>query len=533
MNTNLFAEQPSAFAPAGLLVLARIANIVVGLGMIPLLIHSLGGNGFAAWALLLASGAAFSVLEVGMPLTFVKHAAPWLQQGNWAQVHKLLLHVAMIVALAFLLATPVLLWFAASAARQLQLPDGDWLSARQMLLFVFAAVGLRALLQFGVHTLNAARRFRALAAASFMQSFTANVAATVVAMWSGRLDYTLVAFWLGQLLVMAATLVIVRRLYIGALGFALPKLGLLRALLGHGLKVQMGDWAQIINFQFDKFLIVSTLGLWSVAPYEVANRGVLALRSIPASGLDSFLASAAINQESGADRWPRYQAVTQMAAAAVLVFMIAPLAIAPIFMCAWTGEMGYSARWVFVFVMLGGASGLLAVPAAALAQAAGRADLQARAAIASMVVNIPLSIGLVWHWQMAGAAAGSAIAMLVGSALLLSAVHRLFGQSLAATLRSLWQFWPLLVVCLVCAGLVYYPFDYWLLSLDAGTRYSRETRSVLVLVAGATYLACLAAMAAVQIRRGALSRDQYDFLAKWIRIKWFVAYCDTKLNGLR
>ncbi len=528
MKTGLLTEQQTAFVPAGLLVSARVANMAVGLGMIPLLIHFLGGDGFAAWALLLAASAAFSALEIGMPLAFVKFAAPLICEGNWAQVGVVFNNAMSIQLVAFTVAFPVVLWFSGSVAQLLRLPGGETLSASEMIVFVYVAVACRAVLQFGAHAFNAARRFRALAFVSFLQSFVSNVSAAIAAVWTRRLEMVLLAYWLSQFIVLAISFIVARRFYVRTSVAVTLKFTELRDFLSHGLKIQVADWAQIINFQFDKFLIASFLGLAAVAPYEVANRSVLALRSIPSSGLDSFLSTAAISRISGADVWQRYQTVTRLAAIAVIVFMIAPLAIAPIFLYAWTGEMGYTSRWVFLGLLLGTAGNVLALPAAAMAQAAGRADLQARAAIAAILINIPLSIVLVMEWGMAGAAAGTAVAMLGGAGLLLVHVHRAYDQPLSGTLKDLWSFWPLLVVCLAFAAIVYLPFEHWLSSLDVVSRYSWKTRISLALLTGAAYTACLASMALVQFHRGALERIHYDFLSRWIRFKWFVAYCAAK-----
>jgi O-antigen/teichoic acid export membrane protein len=366
-----------------------------------------------------------------------------------------------------------------------------------------------------------------------LQSFTSNCAAALAAILTGRIDVTLAAYWLTQLTMMTIICVAARRLEKTTMAPVFLEFRMLRELFSHGLKIQTYEWSQIITFQFDKFLIASFMGLWAVAPYEVGNRSVLALRSIPSSGLDSFLATAAIGQHSGVDVWQRYQTVTRLAASAVMVFMIAPLAVAPIFLYAWTGEMGYVARWVFLGLLLGAAVNVIALPAAAMAQAAGRADIQARSAIASMLLNIPLSFILVLKWELVGAAAGTAIAMLVGSALLLFDVHRAYQQSLSVTLKNLWQFWPPLLVCVVCGVLVYFPFEHWVSSLNADVRYSREMRIYPGLIAGGAYAVCLALMAAAQIHRGALSPEQYEFLSKWIRVKWFVAYCASKTSGRR
>ena len=457
------------------------------------------------------------------------HAAPLIQQGNWPQVNILLNNTAAILVLSFAAAFLPVLLYSDRISAHLQFPDGIWMSGGQMIVLIYAAVAVRALFQFGGLSFNAARRFRALAAVSFLQSFVSNCAAIIAAIWTSRVDATLVAYWSAQLATTAFTCLAASRLFTGAVAPVLPRLGTMRELVGHGLKIQVYELAQIINFQFDKFLIASLMGLWAVAPYEVANRSVLALRSIPSSALDWFLATAAIGRESGDDIWPRYESATRLAATAVMVFMVAPLAVAPLFLYAWTGEMGYVARWVFLGLVLGAAGNIIALPAAAMAQAAGRAGLQARSALASMLINIPLSLVLVLKWGLAGAAAGTAIAMLGSSSLLLWQVHRAYEKPLSATMRILWEFWPLLLVCAICAALLYLPFEHWVASLDPGIRYSRKMRVYPAALAGVAYVICLATMAVVHINRGALSWEQYQLLTKWIRFKWFAAYCESRM----
>jgi len=308
----------------------------------------------------------------------------------------------------------------------------------------------------------------------------------------------------------------------------------MRELCSHGLKIQVYDWAQVISYQFDKFLIAAFMGLWAVAPYEVGNRSVAALRSIPASGIDSFLATAAIGQTAKADLWQQYQRITQLAAIAVLVFMIAPLAIAPLFLYAWTGEMGYTGRWVFLSLILGAAFSVLALPAAAMAQAAGRAELQARAAVVTLLINVPLSFFLILKLQLVGVAAGTAIAMMTGAALLIADVHKAYAQPLMSTLKPLWHFvWPPACVCAAFALLAWFPFELWLASLDPATRFSREMRVIPGLLAGFTYVGCLISMLALQIHRGALTAEQQEMVCRLIPFRWVRSYCAARHSIVR
>jgi O-antigen/teichoic acid export membrane protein len=509
------AEQESVHEPAGLMVMARLCNVAVGMATVPALIHFLGPGGFAAWALLLAMSFAFTGLEMGLAPSFVKHAAPLLRAREWRAANGMLSSAfAMLVLVFGLVAVPVSA-LAPWIAGELQLPVGEALSAPSLVLVVYGAVALRSLLQFGVHTLAAARRFRAVAAATFLQSLCANLASAIVAGLTRRLDLALLAFWGGQLLVVAAFFLLSRRVLEDRAGT--PSMDAVRKLMPHGFKIQLGDWAQVITFQFDKFIIASWLGLVHVAAYEVANRSILALRSIPSSGLESFLPSAAIGQSEPGEVWDRYLAVTRLAATAVTVFMLAPLAIAPLFLYAWTGEVGYDARGVFAALFVGFAANVLALPAAAMVQAAGRADLQARAAIATMLVNVPLSVLLLWQWGMPGAALGTALAMTTGACLLLASMHRAYGRSLATTLSMLAGYWPAALACVLVAVAADYAFEQWFAAVPPGMRNGWSARLPLAGVAIAAYFACAALMLALQLRRGQQTRRQLLDAARWLR----------------
>lgn len=514
---GLLAEQPSVHTPAGLMVGARLANVVAGMATVPILLHFLGGEAFGAWAILLAIGFAFSALEMGMAPTFVKHAAPLVQANDWRGVGEVLWTALLMLSSLYLLAGVPLLALAPVAARKLQLPDAPALTATAMVLLVCSAAAARSLLQFGGHAFAAARRFRALAVLVFLQSFASNVAAAAVAASSRRLDSALMAYWSAQLLVTGGGFLWSRALAPTGAGGGRPSLRMARELMPHGLRIQLSDWAQIVTFQFDKFIIASLVGLVSVSPYEVANRSVMALRSIPSSGLDSFLPSAAIGQQAPEETWQRYLAVTRLAAASVSVFLVAPIAIAPVFLYAWTGQMGFLSRGVFVVLCVGVALNVLALPAVAMVQAAGRAELQARAALVTMIINIPLSLLLLLRYGMVGAAAGTSVAMAAGGMLMLADTHRAYRRPLRPTLAMIARYWPALLVCALFGLVAWLPFESWIAAIPESARDDWRSRLPAAALAGLAYLLCMSAMVLVQLRCGLITRAQYAQILEWLR----------------
>jgi O-antigen/teichoic acid export membrane protein len=521
--TNFLRHGDARHTPvrsAALMVGTRMVNIAVGLLTIPVLIRYLGGDGFAAWAILLATGAAFALLEVGMGPTAVRFLSLPARDQNWNEGRRLLARVWILLGLTFGTGFLATLWFAAPFAAWLGLPGTRIFSAEASVYLVFGAAAARALLQSGTLVLFAARRFVAVSIVSLLQPLTSNIAAMLVAWQFGRLDLTLIAFWGAQLGVLGMTFLLTRPMSVPRFGPGTLDVARFRELFRYGLANQMEGWAQFINFQFDKFIVAGLVGLWAVAPYEVANRAVAALRSIPASGADTFLPTAMTRQADKEQTWTWYLASSRIAAYGVCVFMLAPMAIAPVFLYAWTGEMGYVGRWAFVALSIGAMASVLSLPAATLAQAEGRPNLQGRAAALAILVNVPLSLLLVVQWGLVGAAIGTAAAMLVSAVLLVAGVHRHFGRPVAATLRVLAGFWPLLLVGLCWGGLTYFLFSAWFAALDPAVRFSRVTRAYPGFVAIMVYAMCLISFAVVEIRRGALSVGERAWLASLINLKW-------------
>jgi len=498
------------------MVATRLVNLALGLVSIPILIRYLTGTGFAAWALLLALAAGFSLLDLGLSRSAVRFASRAAQAGDARAVRKVFGRVWLLLAASFSGGWLLLSVVAPGLAAWLQLPPTPWLAADDAIVFVLWAVALRAFLQSGTDSLLAAGRFSAVSAVSLLQPMCANVAAMVTAWQFQRLDVTLVAYWSAQLAVLSLNFYLARRLCLPHFGRNTFRLGTLRRFCEFGIASQLDSLAQFASFQFDKLLIASWVGLWAVAPYEVANRAVLALRSLPASAADMQLPTALAQAGSPAGLWQWYQASNRLTAYGVAAFMLAPLAVAPVFLYAWTGEMGYFGRWAFAALSLGAMANVLTLPTVALLQAAGKPGFQARAALLVIALNVPLSLLLVKHWGSTGAAIGTAVALASGSAQLVYLAHRHFAQPIRATLRLLAGFWPLLVVCAAWGGLSLAAFDAWFSTLAPDTRFARANRLVPGLAALGVYALCLLSMFGVEWWRGAISAEEKRRLKRWL-----------------
>ena len=209
------------------LIGARIANVTLAIAVIPVLLYALGVTAFAAWALLLAASAVFALLEVGVVPTFVKFAAPVLDERKAEHSARtlgaLLANALAIIVVAYATFAGVVAilsallfgralepWFTgiiSHVSHLLGLPQfSGEIEIGTLLAFVFFASGVRSVLQFGGLLLNASQRFSAVSKLSFVQALFSNVAACTVALSSERLDATVVAYWSAQLAVSAVAL---------------------------------------------------------------------------------------------------------------------------------------------------------------------------------------------------------------------------------------------------------------------------------------------------------------------------------------
>jgi len=366
--------------PAALMMMARLVNMGVGLVSIPILIHYLGGTGFAAWAILLALGVAFSLLEIGTT-TVVRFLVLPAAKCDWMEVRSLLGSVWILLVINFGIVLCILLWIADSIAAWLRLPHTEIFTASECIYAIFVATALRAFLQCGTQTLYAGQQFFQIAVISLLQPLLSNIAAILTAWLFGRLDFTMLAYWSIQVFVVGIVFFRYRHHCIPRFSYEAIRFSRLWDIWSYYTKTQLHQWAQFVNFQVDKFIIAGLVGLWAVAPYEVANRSVLALRSVPASGEGVFLPMAVKNSTSAEEAWKWYAQSTRFAAYGMCVFMLAPLAVSPVFLYAWAGEMGYVGSGAFVALIIGAMANMLALPAATLIQPVGLPGLPARMAV--------------------------------------------------------------------------------------------------------------------------------------------------------
>jgi O-antigen/teichoic acid export membrane protein len=479
--------------------------------MIPALLHGLGADGFSSWSLLLGGAAVFNELQAGLPNALVRHLAVPLDTHDDEAVGRLASSALGLTSAIYGIGLPLVLTFSSDLARWLRLPDGRHLTSGQLLVVVYVCVGLRAVLTSGTLALVAAREFGLVAMLTLAQPLLSNGAAILAALATRDVSATLLWFWSVQLLVVGAGVLLAYRRLRFRPWRARPDVATMRRLGAWGVTVQATEWAQTVNQQFDKFVLVRTIGLPAVGMYEVASRSIAALRSVPSSGLETFLPSVALATSTGGDPGPWLRRMTNLAAYAALVFFVAPLVVAPMFLFAWVGDMGIASSGAFTALALGAGVNLLGLPLGTLAQAVGRPALQARSAVVSIVLNVPLSLLLARKWGVEGAAVGTAIALAAGFVTLFVSLHAALAIPLGHTVRDLVRrHGAALGTALMWGIACRLAFSAWLAT--APPEHGGEMRVVAGFVSAGLYAICLTSMGLAKALTSSLDDEEREAL---------------------
>jgi O-antigen/teichoic acid export membrane protein len=192
------------------------------------------------------------------------------------------------------------------------------------------------------------------------------------------------------------------------------------------------------------------------------------------------------------------------------LFLLLPMAVAPIALFAWVGQIGYHAAGTFTLLALAMVSSLLVTPLSLAAQAMGRASMEFKRAGGAMLINVPLSASLIYAYGKEGAALGTLIACFIANTVfarwLLKSL-RLSAPQLAAAL------WPLLSRFLVVT-----------LALAAATAAIEplviSSRWYMAPAAVGLYLMALTVAAFWLWRSAALNDGEREYLSSLLKRWW-------------
>ncbi len=429
------------------LIATRLLTLVIGMAGLPVLMSSLGSLQFGAWAVLLGGTFAFGTLELGLSSAVMRWAT--LAEAEHRGADTLSVSAVMSNALACSVSVFALGGFLIGAvaeplARWLNLPDTPLLTPGQCILLVYGCVGIIALLRLVIALMFAYRRFRPYAVVTVGQAVAAAAATWSVAISSGRLDLVLIANAIAIIGVQFFAAIWFSRQHPWRFsrGSLSPKT--MWAMLRHGAALQFSDLSTFVMFQFDKLLIAAMVTPAEVAHYEVASRATQALGSLPSTSFKVVVPDLIDHFGRGGPPQEQLVSLLRFTLLGTAVFLLLPIAVAPIGLFAWVGQVGYHAAGVFLLLALAITSNVLVMPFNIYLQAVGRVELELRRAMTAAAANIPLSVLLIGHLGKEGAALGTLIACLGANLLFAIGFQRNFKVPLNQMVRGTASIaWPI------------------------------------------------------------------------------------------
>ena len=244
----------------------------------------------------------------------------------------------------------------------------------------------------------------------------------------------------------------------------LPSRALVKEILGFSIRSQAGVVAELVNQQTDKILIALLIGVRAAGAYEIANRAVLAVRTVGMMGTAAILSAATtrIALEGRGVISGFYAYYTSRATAVTMPVVVGTAVAAPALLVVWIGDVPEESVAVFIALTIANAVNLTTGVSSNIMLAEGKPGLVSAYAGLAAALNILLTIVLAPLFDLWGVIGATVIALVASSAMLTVRFHRSHGISWRVYGLAVGQ--PLLLSLAAAA-----PGIVWLLAQGAPT----------------------------------------------------------------
>jgi O-antigen/teichoic acid export membrane protein len=388
--------------------------------LIPMILAHLGMEQFGLWSLILALTGYLGLADAGMGSSFVRYIAEYVAVADHTRVNKVvhlgLFFYAVLSIFLFgvgILAFPFLYALLGIPPHLYEIGFNVFVLS----LLSFATMSISAVLASVLAGIQRLDALNILVACTLVSRFAA-ISITL------HLGYGVVGLMIADLSISVLSLVpvllVTRKLFPDIsfrwLGYDHE---LMKTLLKFGSQLQVSKFAEMVQAQFDKFLLTRFTGLPAVSTYDFGSRPLGRLRSLPLTAVSSLIPAIASLDALGNEdrirsafvRSTRYLSVVSIP---IFVFV------------AWFAEEIIQA-WLGVSVdragdtlrILSGTYCLAAILSALglISQGKGEPQYQMRAMLVQAGMNMVLSTILVIQYGYFGAVAGTCIAGVMGSLL--------------------------------------------------------------------------------------------------------------------
>jgi O-antigen/teichoic acid export membrane protein len=206
---------------------------------------------------------------------------------------------------------------------------------------------------------------------------------------------------------------------------------LLRDMLAYGLKMQVSSVGGLVSFQVPKLIISRTLGVATVAFYEVSSRLALFMRAFPLVMISALIpATSELGARKERHKILQTYLIASKYVAMITIAMVGFLIVeARSILTFWLGP-GFESSVVLVQLLsIGYGANILGGAASQTGAGIGRPEFDMRSTVLLTVLTPTFGFALVRQFGAAGAAAGTSLALILATGYLLLTFHRNYLQN--------------------------------------------------------------------------------------------------------
>lgn len=409
--------------------LAQSAPIVIGyafsLALAPLMLSRLGLEAFGVWAVTGALATYAGLLDLGIGRALSRFVSLYHAQEDRRGVEECvglgLLATALlsvVAAIGSYVGAPLLTEGLNTGLEELRII----LLASVAIFMLQMAAGVLASVPTGMLDMVTPSRARVWGNAV---NFVASVAVLIAS--DDLVDYAL-ANAAAAVVALAIMVVAVGRTWRAPYA-RLPGRRRSREIIGFGIRLQVVWAGDLVNQQTDKLIIALLVSPAAAGAYELANRVVLALRSLGILTIGALIptATAAIAREGNRVVRDFYRNYTGKSVAISLPIFGLGAVTAPYLLVAWLGQAPGDSPLVLVLLGVANAANLVTGVPMTLITSDGRPGVPAFATVVTAALNIVMTIALAPVLGLWGVLIGTVFALSAGAVLFLWQFHRAYG----------------------------------------------------------------------------------------------------------
>ena len=425
-----------------------ITSVSVGLFLTPYIISHVGKSGYGIWILIGSLIGYYGILDLGIKSAVSRYVAKYAGQKNDEALNEMIntafgffLCVGLFsIAASFLVAGPLSVFF--------KMPAQDMESFKRLVVLFGIATGLNFPANLFSVVIRAHERF---VVANNISVFIILLRALLIFFF---LKYGFGLVGIGYAYVIVSILMLVLNYHYCCVIFAhlyinskLISMSMLKRLLGFGLITSILEVANIMRFHLDSFVIAKFMDVAHVAIYGIAAMLIkYFLEFVAKSTQLVFSPRFASLYGVGKIDELRMLFLDSLRVSSFLSFGIATILFlfGRNFIEIWVGKTYLDAYPILIVLLCSYSFALAQTPGISLVYAVKKHLFFAVISVGEAMINLGLSIFLVFHFGLFGVALGTAIPMLIVKILIQPLyISKVIEISWVEYVRQL--FWPLLL----------------------------------------------------------------------------------------